>query len=331
MQLKELPSCLSTEALDNIKKLAKKLYLVKVARTNHLIINGDSTVILKALPDASIDLILTDPPYNRELNYGPYFKDKMPKEDYFRWCFKWLQEFARVLTDSGSLYLISYPEINAYFLAFLDNVVKLKFRRWLVWHYPTNIGHSPRNFTRSHRSILFYTKTDRYIFNRQEIIQHYKNPEVKKIKDRLKKGARGRAAYDVLRFPDIIEINKQIDVECILRFLKFIEKSEGLIDVLDFNLLKNVSKDRIGSKKEGDKYYHPCQLPPGLIRILIRVSTIEGMWVLDPFAGTFSVSAIAAENNRNSIGIEINPFFVELGLKRLKKKGETKFEISTIK
>jgi len=331
MEIRELPSPISSEILNDIKELAKKVYSVKIGRTTHLLINGDSTNILKVFPEGSIDLILTDPPYNRRLNYGPYFKDKMPKKQYLKWCFEWLREFARILAKTGSLYLISYPEINAYFLTFLDNVVKLKFRRWLVWHYPTNIGHSPRNFTRSHRSILFYTKTDDYIFKREEIIQHYKNPEVKKIKDRLKKGARGRAAYDVLRFTDIIEINKCIDISDVLNFLEYVEKSKGLIDVLDFNLLKNVSKDRIGSKKEGDRYYHPCQLPAGLIRILVKVSTNKGMCVLDPFAGTFSVSAVAAEIGRNSIGIEINPYFVELGLERLRKRGGVNIEISVIK
>jgi len=331
MQVEDLSLPISSETFSRVKQLANRIYLLRIGQTSHLLINGDSRSILKVFPDNSIDMILTDPPYNRELNYGPYFKDKMPKKEYYLWCFEWLREFARILTQSGSLYLISYPEICAYFLIFLDNVAKLKFRRWLVWHYPTNIGHSPRNFTRSHRAILFYTKTDNYIFNREKIIQHYKNPEVKKIKDRLQKGACGRAAYDVLRFTDVIEINKSIDVEDVLNFLEYIEKSEGLIDILDFNLLKNVSKDRVGSKKEGDVYHHPCQLPAGLIRILISVSTNNGMWILDPFAGTFSVSAVAAEIERNSIGIEINPYFIELGLKRLRRKMGDNHEISIIK
>jgi len=41
--------------------------------------------------------------------------------------------------------------------------------------------------------------------------------------------------------------------------------------------------------------------------------------LLDPFAGTFTLSAVAKELNRNSIGIEINPNYVKLGLRRLKK------------
>ena len=291
--------------------------IIEMNGTSHILVNEDALKILKLIPNNFVNLIVTDPPYNIGLDYG-VVKDRMKKKEYFEWCKEWLREFARILKSSGALYLISYPEINAYLMPFIDNELKLRFRRWLTWHYPTNIGHSSRNFTRSQRSILFYTKSDEYIFHKQYIIQHYKNPEVKKIQERLKRGFTGRGSYDLLRFTDIIELNKKINGENIIKFLDFIQKSEGLIDVLDFNLLKNVSKDRVGTKKEGDKFYHPCQLPLGLISLLMKISSNKGMLVLDPFAGTFTVSAVAADLCRNSIGIEKNPYFLELGWERLK-------------
>jgi DNA modification methylase len=278
-------------------------------KTIHVLINGDALEILAQMQDDSIDLIITDPPYNIGLDYGP-FKDKMRKEEYFQWCRKWLMECARILKSTGSMYLISYPEINAYLLPFLIDVLHLNFRRWLTWHYPSNIGHSRRNFTRSQRSILFLTKSHEYVFNKQNIVQHYKNPEVWKIKEQLKKGSKGRGSYDLLRFSDVIELNRGIDSEDILRFVDIAEKSKGLIDTLDFNLLKNVSKNRIKG--------HPCQLPFGLLRVLMSVSSNKRMWILDPFAGTFTVSAVAAELRRHSIGIELNPEFVKMGLGRLR-------------
>ena len=81
-------------------------------------------------------------------------------------------------------------------------------------------------------------------------------------------------------------------------------------DILDINLLKNVSKDRLNKE-------HPCQLPLALLRILIKVSSNQSDTVLDPFAGTFTLSQVAKELNRNSIGIEINPDYIKLGIKRL--------------
>ena len=208
--------------------------------SDYVLIN-DSTAVLKRFPPNSIDLIITDPPYNIGLNYG-VFKDKLPKEEYIKRCKDWLSECARILTDTGTMYLISYPEICAYLLPFLSDELKLIFKRWLTWHYPTNIGHSRRNFTRSQRCILFYTKSEKYVFHREKILQHYKNPEVTKIKERIKNGLKGRGSYDLLRFNDLIELNKSIDSEDLLQILETIEKSEGLPDVLDFNLLKNVSR-----------------------------------------------------------------------------------------
>lgn len=269
---------------NNIKKIVK-------GKVNHSFIHGDFLRIAPYIASESIDLIITDPPYNKGLDYGPYYKDRKNQEEYLNWCEDWLSQIPRILKKTGSFYLISYPEINARLLPFIEN--SLKFRRWLTWHYPTNIGHSKKNFTRSQRAILFFTKSDDYVFNRQRIIQHYKNPEVSKVKERLKNGSKGRTSYDLLRYMDIIELSK------------------GMIDIFDINLLKNVCKDRFNME-------HPCQLPLTLLRILVKVSSNKKDILLDPFAGTFTLSAVAAELGRNSIGIEINPHYVNLGVRRLK-------------
>lgn len=271
-----------------------KIEEVTINNNSHFLVNGDSLKILQKIPEDCIELIITDPPYNIGLDYGPYSKDRKNRDDYFGECKIWLKEIARILKRTGTFYLISYPEINARLLPFIEDELKLRFKRWITWHYPTNIGHSKRNFTRSQRSILFFTKSKDYVFNRQNIIQHYKNPSVKKIKERIKNGSKGRASYDLLRFLDLIELSK------------------GTVDVLDINLLKNVSKDRFNKK-------HPCQLPLELLRILVKVSSNENDLLLDPFAGTFTLSAVAKELKRNSIGIEINPEYIKLGLKRLGK------------
>lgn len=258
---------------------------------NHILYTGDCLDVLKKIRKESVHLIITDPPYNIGLKYGVY-KDRKSKDKFLEYLKERLEACVRVLKPNGTLYLISYPKINAYLMPFLDK--NLLFKRWLTWHYPSNIGHWKNNYTRSQRSILFYVKGKDYIFNKQEIIQHYKNPEVKKIKERIKKGSKGRGSYDLLRFLDLIEIQK------------------GIIDVYDFNLLKNVSKDR----QKG----HPCQLPLGLVKLLIKVSSNPSDKVLDPFAGTFMVSLAAKQLKRRSIGIELNPDFVTMGIKRLKNE-----------
>jgi len=224
------------------------------------------------------------------------FFDRKSLPEYLKWLEERLVECERVLKKTGSMYLINYPELNARMLPLLEDNLNLKLRRWIVWHYPTNIGHSKKNWTRSHRSILFLTKSDQYTFNREQIIQHYKNPEVKKIKEQLKNGSKGRGSYDLLRFLDLIEIQK------------------GMIDTIDINMCKNITKTRIKG--------HPCQLPLSLLKLLIKVSSNEGDLVLDPFAGTFSLSKIAVELNRKSIGIDISKKYCNLGEKRVYENEE---------
>ena len=285
---------MTTIKVSNILTNIPKHFIKRVEEdTSHFLIRGDSLELLKKIPDNDIDLIITDPPYNVGLDYGRYFKDRKKKEEYIRWCRAWLKECSRILSKKGSFYLISYPEINARLLPFIEDELKLRFRRWITWHYPTNIGHSRKNYTRSQRSILFFTKSDNYTFNREHIIQHYKNPEVKKIKERIENGSKGRTSYDLLRFLDLAELSK------------------GMIDIIDINLLKNVCKDRFNKK-------HPCQLPLALLKIFVRASSNKNDILLDPFAGTFTLSAVAKELNRNSIGIDLNPNYIKLGLRRLK-------------
>jgi DNA modification methylase len=264
--------------------------------TTHSLLLGDCLERTNDISKESIDLIITDPPYNTGLEYDVY-KDNMNEEEFIDYLIKRLEKSIDLLSERGSIYIITYPEIAAQIFIHFKN--KLKFRRWITWHYPTNMGHSKKNFTRSQRTILFFTKSNKYIFNRQNLIQHYKNPEVRKIKERLNNGSKGRTSYDLLRFLDLVELQK------------------GMIDTIDINLLKNVSKDRMRKINKRIKNHHPCQLPIGLLKLLISVSSNIGDIVFDPFAGTFTISKAASELGRKSIGIELSRRYVKMGIKRL--------------
>jgi len=295
------------EIYQKIKKQKFPLKAIKKENSNHVLAEGDCLDIMKYIPDRSIDLVITDPPYNQNLDYGENFNDERLPGEYYSWLKRRLEDIPRILSREGSLYLISYPEINARLLPFLEENLGLNYRRWITWHYPTNIGHSPKNYTRSQRSILFFTKTKDYTFNREELIQHYKNPTAPVIRERIAKGYEGRKSYDLLRFLDLIELQK------------------GLIDVLDIDLLKNNSKDRFRNLKEKfhsmplkelKKNDHPCQLPISLLELFIKVSSNKSDIILDPFAGTFTTSVAAARLGRNSLGIELNKKFLKFGFKR---------------
>ena len=303
--------------IENIRRLISKTGFgvkeIEKEKTKHLLINGDCLDVMRMIPEKSIDLIITDPPYNQGLNYGKKFNDNKPSAEYYAWLKQKLSDIPRLLSNRGSFYLISYPEINARILPFLEDELKLNYRSWITWHYPTNIGHSPKNFTRSQRSILFFTKQkDGYIFNREKLLQPYKNPTAPVIKKRLARGFRGRMAYDMLRYNDLYELNKELADMQEIDLLKnnAVERYRNLIDR---GFIPYKDKERL---KKND---HPCQLPLSLLEIFIKASSLPNSIVLDPFAGTFTTSAAAAKLRRNSIGIELNKKYIGFGLKRLKE------------
>ncbi len=167
---------------------------------------GDCLEHMKSMPDGCVDLIITDPPYNIGKKYDNY-SDNLRFDEYLDWCYSWLDECIRVLKPTGSLFLFNYPENNAYLKVYLDK--KLIFRRWLTWHYHTNTGHSKRNFTRTQHSILFYTKSDRYTFNKKEVAQPYKNPTDRRIQKLMASGKNGTGPYDVFIFNIVKNVSKE--------------------------------------------------------------------------------------------------------------------------
>lgn len=257
--------------------------------TTHTLLVGDCLNRANEIPKNSVDLIITDPPYNIGLDYGD-FKDRMKEENYLKYVVERLEKSAELLKETGSIYIITYPEIAAQLFLALKN--KLKFRRWITWHYPTNIGHSKKNFTRSQRTILFFSKNNKYTFNRQKALRPYKNPTDRRVRELIKNGSKGRMMYDTIF-------------------------NEDLSDILKFDISKNVSKER----QKG----HPCQLPSSLLKLLMLVSSNKHDTVFDPFAGTFTTSAVAAKLNRNFVGIDLERKYIDIGLKRLKEINKLNF------
>jgi len=212
------PSLYEKRGLMTLQSLKRK--------TEHKILCGDCLQELKKIEDNSIDLIVTDPPFNIGKKYGNGFNDRMKKEQYLEWCKEWLNTCIEKLKEGGSLYLFNYPENNAYLMPFLDQ--HLTFKRWMTWHYPVNTGMSPTNYTRSQHSILFYIKGEKpKVFNKKDIAEPYRNPTDKRILERLKNGSNGKTPYDVFHFNIVKNVNKdktphpcQIPVQLLELFIK---------------------------------------------------------------------------------------------------------------
>ena len=127
---------------------------------------GDNLTIIPDLPDASVDLICTDPPFNTGKDWGA-FNDRWEGglKGYLKFMEARVVEMRRVLKDTGSLYLHCDPTASHYLKVMLDGVFGMgNFRNDIIWCYNGG-GYSKNNFPRKHDTILRYTLSDNFVFN----------------------------------------------------------------------------------------------------------------------------------------------------------------------
>lgn len=123
---------------------------------------GDSITLLKSIPSQSIDLIVTDPPYNLSKDYGNT-KDNLAFEEYLDWSKKWLTECKRVLKNEGTIYVFMGVRYISYIYAILERELGFEFNSWITWYYTQGIGKT-KGFSPRHDDILMFTKTKKFNF-----------------------------------------------------------------------------------------------------------------------------------------------------------------------
>ena len=75
------------------------------------LIQGDCLELMKVIPDSSIDLVVTSPPYNIGIDYGVY-KDNLSWDNYFNWCEEWLIELKRIIKSDGRICINHYLSLG---------------------------------------------------------------------------------------------------------------------------------------------------------------------------------------------------------------------------
>jgi site-specific DNA-methyltransferase (adenine-specific) len=187
-----------------------------------------------------------------------------------------LVELHRVLKPTGSIYLHCDQTASAHLRILMDAIFKPKnFRNEIVWHYRRWTA-AAKKFQRLHDTILFYTKTNKYIFN--QLLIPYTNGSVKRKKQgvlhRFKRGEE-----------PVLVSNREL-------------QSEGVPenDVWQIPFIAPSAKERLG---------YQTQKPEALLERIIKASSKEGELVLDPFCGCGTTIAVAQRLNRRWIGIDI--------------------------
>ena len=260
--------------------------------------NKDALEFCKTLPDKSVDLIITSPPYN----IGKEYEVKVGIEAYLENIKPILKELVRILSDKGSIcwevgnYVEKgevYP-LDIYFYTIFKEL-GLKLRNRIIWHFGHGL-HCKNRFSGRYETILWFTKTDDYVFNLDPVRIPSKYPG-----KRYYKGAKkGQISGNKLgKNPeDLWEANIE----------KLVDDWDGLIwDI------PNVKSNH------PEKEDHPCQFPIELVeRCVLALTNDEGI-VYDPFAGVGSSIIAALMNNRKGYGTELNDKYVKIGLDRIKR------------
>ena len=139
--------------------------------------------MLKTLPDKSAKLIVTSPPYN----IGKSYESKMSLNDYFRWQQSVIKECFRVLADDGSIcwQVGSYVKAGQVipldcFLFPIFQSLDLIMRNRIIWTFGHGL-HCKNRFSGRHETIMWFTKSDEYIFNLDPVRIPQKYPNKKTL------------------------------------------------------------------------------------------------------------------------------------------------------
>ncbi len=267
--------------------------------------HGDCLSALQKIEDNKFDLILTSPPYN----IGKSYETKTSIEKYLKTQEEIIDELVRVLSDKGNLCwqvgnFIDKGEVFPldifYYQMFKERGLKLRNR--IVWHFGHGL-HASNRFSGRYETILWFSKTDDYIFNLDNVRVPSKYPG----KLHFKGPKKGQPSGNPLgKNPsDIWEIIQQ-------------DWDTGMWDI------PNVKSNH------PEKTEHPCQFPIELVERCVLALTEENSWVLDPFSGVGSTVLGAIKNRRNAIGIEKEEEYCKIAKHRIKDFNEGKLKFRPI-
>ena len=284
---------------------------------NRTLYCGDNLEFLRGINSGTVNLIATDPPFNTGKDFGEYndkwhwnegeaaeLADKHSKASIIVQaaqsvygdemaaflCFLAFRliEMRRVLADNGSIYLHCDPTANSYVKCLLDAIFGFSnFRNEIIWCYSGPGSPGMHQFNRKHDTILWYSKSSKWIFNVDTIRIPHKQ---------LNGSGPGGIIYDPLT-PKLRD-----------EYLRLGKVPETWWT--EFSPVGRLKRELMG---------YPTQKPVLLYERIIKASSNPGDLVLDPFCGSGTTLVAAERLGRHWIGADINSSVYALVKGRMEK------------
>ena len=313
---------------------------------------GDSSSLLSLIPDHSIDLIATDPPYFRVKEHD-WDRQWSTDAAFLDWLRSILVQFRRILKTNGSLYLFASPQMSARVECLIGELFNVLNR--ITWRkeqgrHKASCKESLRSFFPASESIIFAEqmgsdnlakgeasyaqKCDKlrgFVF---EPLRLYFDTARKEsglssaqIQDRMKELTGCRYVFDKHTFSrsqwELPTETQYKAAQIVFAGLLRREYEDLRREYEDlrrpFTLSTKVPYTDVWDFATVQFYKgkHPCEKPLALMEHIITASSRPGDVVLDPFCGSGVTGIAARKHNRRFIGIERDPSWVETACRRI--------------
>jgi len=266
---------------------------------------NDAAEFAKKLPAESVQLIITSPPYN----IGKSYETRKSIQEYLNAQTELIDELVRVLRPDGSIcwQVGNYVErsevfpLDIYYYPMFKNA-GLQLRNRIIWHFGHGL-HASKRLSGRYETLLWFTKTNDYVFNLDAVRVPSKYPN----KRHFKGDRKGELSGNPLgKNPSDFWGRLEEDFD------------SGMWDI------PNVKSNHV------EKTEHPCQFPVELAERCVLAMTNKSDTVFDPYAGVASTLIAAVKHGRKAVGVDRASEYVRIGKERLRRLLEGTLETRPI-
>lgn len=251
-----------------------------------VVLQGDCLELLRELPERSIDVVVTSPPYNLGIAYRTY-DDRRPRHEYLAWLTSVGEQLARVMAPSASFFLnVGGTGSDPWVTMDVANAFRQTFvlQNHIVWVKSVSIGDD----TVGHFKPI---SSRRYLNNNHEAVFHFTKAGDVAV-DRLAVGVPYKDKSNIARWQ-----HAKADRRC-----------AGNTWFVPYETVRS----------KAQKFDHPAGFPVGLPERCIRLHGLDDATVLDPFLGAGTTLVAAQRMGCHGIGIELDDGYAAVAVARLK-------------